>query len=145
MSLQTFVSEFLTFLEHREQRLLSWGFYNVRWTPADVETAFTIEAPPQLQNDWQELVNQGRTIRSVIQQMHHRTLLYLARKTIASSRTGLAEGVRLLASLRKIFKEADWAPGPRLVSDIKPPPPPRQYPRRDQSPTSVWSRLRSLC
>jgi hypothetical protein len=37
MSLQSFVSEFLTFLEKLEERLLSWGFYNVRWLAADIE------------------------------------------------------------------------------------------------------------
>ena len=145
MSLQSFVSEFLTFLEKREERLLSWGFYNVRWTPADITSAFVAEAPSSLQEAWQEFAAQGRTLRSLIQQMHHRNLLYLIPDTSDSYRTRFAEGVRLLASLRQMFKEADWAAGPRLVSDIKLHLAPRQYPRRDQAAATVWDRLRPLC
>ena len=77
--------------------------------------------------------------------MHQRNLLYLIPETSDSYRTRFAEGVRLLASLRQMFKEADWAAGPRLVSDIKLHLAPRQYPRRDQTPASVWDRLRQLC
>jgi hypothetical protein len=145
MSLQTFASEFLTFLEKREERLLSWGFYNVRWTPADIEAAFAADAPSDLQNAWQELAAEGRTLRSVIQQMQQRNLLYAVPDTLDSYRTRFAEGVRLLANLRQMFKDSDWATGPRLVSDIKLHLAPRQYPRRDQTAASVWERLRPLC
>ena len=70
MSLQSFVSEFLTFLEKREERLLSWGFYNVRWTIANVDAALATEAPESLRMAWQELENAGHTVRSVLQQMN---------------------------------------------------------------------------
>ena len=145
MTLQSFTGEFLTFLEKREERLLSWGFYNVRWTAADIVTAFSNEAPPTLQHAWEDFALQGQTMRWLLQQMQQRNLLYLLPDTIDSYRTRFAEGVRLLVNLRQMFKQDDWATGPRLVSDIKLHITPRQYPRRDQSAAAVWERLRSRC
>lgn len=146
MPLQNFVSEFLTFLEKREERLISWGFYNVRWTAADIDAAFPVEAPEALRLAWDEFASQGRTIGSLIQQMRQRNLLYLVPDTSPDAyRTRFAEGVRLLANLRQMFKSDDWATGPRLVSDIKLHITPRQFPRRDQSATAVWERLRPRC
>ena len=145
MTLQSFVSEFLTFLEKREERLLSWGFYNVNWTAADIEVAFSEEAPAALQQAWHHFTIQGRTIAALLQLMRQRSLLYLVPDKPNSYRTRFAEGVRLTASLRQMFKESDWATGPRLVSDIKLQISPRQYPRRDQDAASVWERLKSRC
>ena len=146
MSLQTFVSEFLTFLEMREERLLSWGFYNVSWTVADIDTAFSVEASEALQRLWDPFASQGRTLGSVLQQMRQRNLVYVVPdKAPDAYRTRFAEGVRLLANLRQMFKDADWATGPRLVSDIKVNITPRLYPRRDQSPSAVWDQLLPHC
>jgi len=146
MPLQNFVSEFLTFLEKREERLISWGFYNVRWTAADIDAAFPVEAPEVLQLAWQEFANQGRTLPSLIQQMRQRNLLYLVPDTSPDAyRTRFAEGVRLLANLRQMFKQEDWATGPRLVSDIKLHVTARQYPRRDLTADAVWERLQAKC
>jgi len=50
-----------------------------------------------------------------------------------------------LSSLRQMFKQDDWATGPRLVSDIKLHVTARQYPRRDQCATAVWERLIPRC
>jgi len=145
MLYQSFVRELLTFLEKREERLLSWGFYNVRWTVADIEAAFETEASTSLREAWDAFADRGRTIRSVLQQMQQRSLLYAVPGTTDAYRTRFAEGVRLVANLRQMFKEADWATGPRLVSDIKLNIAPRQYPRRDQIAISVWERLRPHC
>ena len=145
MALQDFVSEFLTFLEKREERLLAWGFYSVRWTAADIEVAFSAEAPPVLQQAWEEFAAEGRTISSLLLQMRQRNLIYAVPDAAEAYRTRFAEGVRLLANLRQMFKVDDWATGPRLVSDIKLHISERQYPRRDQSAASVWSRLQPLC
>lgn len=145
MHLQAFVSEFLTFLEKREERLLSWGFYAVRWTAGDIEETFSAEAPLPLQEAWQEFAAAGHTLSSLLMQMRQRHLVYLVPGADDSYRTRFAEGVRLLANLRQMFKVDDWATGPRLVSDIKLHISERQYPRRDQSAASVWSRLQTLC
>jgi hypothetical protein len=145
MSVQAFVSEFLTFLEKREERLLSWGFYNVRWTIPEVEDAFASEAPTDLQDRWNALASQGLNIPSLLLQMRQRNLIYQVPNSESSYRTRFAEGVRLLGNLRQMFKADDWATGPRLVSDIKLKITPRLYPRRDQSAESVWVRLQPLC
>jgi len=145
MSVQAFVSEFLTFLEKREERLLSWGFYNVRWTIPDVEVAFAAEAPTELQDRWTNLAAQGHTIQSILLQMRQRNLIYQVPNFDASYRTRFAEGVRLMSNLRQMFKEDDWATGPRLVSDIKLKVSPRLYPRRDQTAQSVWNKLETQC
>ena len=146
MSLQSFVGEFLTFLEKREERLLSWGFYNVRWTVADIEAAFPNEAPESLRKAWVEFEDQGITLGSLILRMRQRNLVYLVPDVTPDAyRTRFAEGVRLLANLRQMFKLEDWATGPRLVSDIKLHLTPRQYPRRDLSAVTVWERLQLRC
>jgi hypothetical protein len=82
MSLQSIVSEFLTFLEKREERLLAWGFYNVRWTAADIETDFPAEAPSALQDAWQDLAAQGRTLRSVTRAATRRTQKQRGRRSV---------------------------------------------------------------
>lgn len=145
MSLQAFVSEFLTFLEKREERLLSWGFYNVCWTIPDIEHAFPSEAPSDLQSRWSDLADQDHSIQSLLLQMRQRSLIYQVPNSEGSYRTRFAEGVRLLASLRQMFQADDWATGPRLVSDIKLRISPRLYPRRDQSAASVWDKLQAHC
>ena len=145
MSLQTFVSEFLTFIEKREERLLSWGFYNVSWTILEIQSAFPLEAPQSLQNTWNDLTIQGHTIHSLLLQMKHCNLIYEVKHFQNSYRTRFAEGVRLLANLRQMFKPTDWATGPRLVSDIKLQIKPRQYPRRDWSAVDVWELLKPKC
>jgi hypothetical protein len=144
-ALHRFTGEFLTFLEQREQRLLTWGFYNVRWTAAEVEEAFEAEAPVELQAKWHPLAAGGRTMRGLLQEMERSHLLYLVPETTDAYRTRFAEGVRLLANLRQMFKQDDWATGPRLVSDIKLHVTARQYPRRDLSATVVWECLQSKC
>jgi hypothetical protein len=145
MTLQAFVSEFLTFLEKREERLLAWGFYNVLWTAGDIEGSFSSEAPLPLKEAWQEFSAAGHTLSLLLMQMRLRNIVYLVPGSDDSYRTRFAEGVRLLANLRQMFKVDDWAAGPRLVSDIKLHISERQYPRRDQSAASAWDRLQPHC
>ena len=144
MTLEKFVGEFLTFLEQRENRLLSWGFYNVRWSVEEIEEVFDSEVPEELRAAWDELVSQGRSLPSLMREMHTRNLLYQVPGSTCY-RTRFAEGVRLVANLRQMFREDDWATGPRLVSDIKIHLAPRAYPRRDQSAAEVWRRLSTKC
>src|SRR5665213_2853791 len=145
MSLQSFASEFLTFIERREERLLTWGFYNIRQTAQEIENALQHESPEMLRRDWIEFQSQGQSVRGLLQQMHQRRLLYLVPGGVDAYRTRFAEGLRLMANLRQMFSYGDWATGPRLVSDIKIHLAPRTYPRRDRSAASVWQKLRPLC
>jgi hypothetical protein len=145
MTFQAFIGEFLTFLETREARLLSWGFYNVQQTSLDIENSFLQEAPEDLRQKWLDFDAQGQTIRGVLQQMHQRRLLYLVPGTRDAYRTRFAEAIRLIAHLRQRFRAEDWATGPRLVSDIKIHLTPRTYPRRDRTAEDLWKKLYSIC
>lgn len=146
MKIQYFVGEFLTFLEKREERLLSWGFYNVSWTIEDINDAFDSEAPQSLQEAWKTFEVQGRSISSLIKKMQRQNLIYLVPDISPDAyRTRFAEGLRLLFNLRQRFNSDDWSTGPRLVSDIKLHITPRQYPRRDLTAEAVWDRLKLKC
>lgn len=144
MPLQSFVGEFLSFLERREERLLSWGFYNVRQSAEEIEEAFQTDAPEILRQEWATYSADGQTISELLRGMHRARLLYAIPGTIDTYRTRFAEGVRLTANLRQMFSEKDWATGSRLVSDVKIHLTPRVYPRRDRPADAVWAQLRQF-
>jgi hypothetical protein len=145
MSVIGFVSEFLSFLEQQEARLLSWGFYNVSFSISEVEDLLEQEAPDSLLEAWQVLQGEGWTISTLVNAMESSNLLYRASLVEEVYRTRFAEGVRLLGRLRQIFKPQDWASGPKLVSDIKLHLAPRRYPRRDHSAADCWKDLDEIC
>lgn len=142
---KSFVAEFLSFLEQRETRLLSWGFYDVSFDPAEVDFMVQQEADPDLASYWESLKEDGWTIESLLDDMEHGGLLYRVSTDEDVYRTRFAEGVRLLARLRQMFKPQDWSTGPSLVSDIKIQLSPRRYPRRDQTADECWRDLEALC
>ena len=119
MNIQAFVGEFLSFLEQQESRLLSWGFYDVSFVESEVASMIEREATPQLLKEWKELEDEGWTLASLLDEMEHGGLLYRASSNDGNYRTRFAEGVRLIARLRQLFKPQDWSTGPSLVSDIQ--------------------------
>lgn len=125
-------------------RLLGWGFYNVSFDEGEVETLLENDAPVELLGALEEIRDQGFTIDLLLQEMAHAGLLYDIHGSGRSFRTRFAEGVRLIANLRQMFKESDWSSGPRLVSDIKLQLNPRRYPRRDQTVADCWDDLKSV-
>jgi len=141
MPLRPFISEFLTFLEQQETRLLSWGFYNVSFTNSEVEMLLAERAHEKLLAHWREIEDEGWSISTLLEEMEHNGLLYRITTGEDTYRTRFAEGVRLMAHLRQRFKAKDWATGPPLVSDIKLHLSPRKYPRRDQSAADCWHDL----
>jgi len=144
--MQEFASNYLTFLERREEKLLSWGFHNVQYSESDMLSALQQEAPQDLQDQWGNFQTQGVTFRSLISELRRSHLLHRIPGSTDMYRTRMAEGVRLLANLRQMFKPQDWATGPRLVSDIKIHLKDRIYPRRDLLATDVWNdKLAKLC
>lgn len=145
MSITGFVSEFLSFLEQQEVRLLSWGFYNVSFGLSEIEDLLEQEAPETLLKAWQKLQDEGWTMALLVDEMESSNLLYRIAPEAEVYRTRFAEGVRLLARLRQMFKLQDWATGPKLVSDIKLHLAPRRYPRRDQSAADCWKELEEVC
>ena len=138
MALQDFVGEFLTFLENREEKLLSWGFHQVQSSGTELENALLYDAPLELQDQWAELQKQGVTFRTLLREMHLNNLLYRLPDDPSMYRTRMAEGVRLIANLRQYFSPNNWATGPKLVSDIKLHLKERVYPRRDIPIDKVW-------
>ncbi len=145
MSVTGFVGEFLSFLEQQEARLLSWGFYNVSFGISEIENLLEQEAPDSLLEAWQELQDEGWTIDRLVSEMESGNLLYRIALGEEVYRTRFAEGVRLLARLRQMFRPQDWATGPKLVSDIKLHLAPRRYPRRDQPAADCWKDLEEIC
>jgi hypothetical protein len=144
MNIQAFVGEFLSFLEQQESRLLSWGFYDVSFVESEVASMIEREATPQLLKEWKELEDEGWTLTSLLDEMEHGGLLYRASSNDGNYRTRFAEGVRLIARLRQLFKPQDWSTGPSLVSDIKLHLAPRRYPKREIAAEECWQDLLPL-
>ncbi|MGE5608799.1 MAG: protein DpdJ [Bacillota bacterium] len=135
------VSEILSFVERREERLLAWGFYDVQWTAQEIEQALA-EAPASLREAIQQ---SGLSTAEHLQRMDVAALLHQVSPEGPSYRTRFAEGVRLLARLRQRFRADDWAVAPKLVADLKVHLAPRRYPKRDISPEQVWDALSPVC
>ncbi len=136
-----FIPEFLSFLERREARLLNWGFLDVAFDAPDVETVLEDEGPAELADAWRALRGSGADMSGLLRDMGRDGLLHFLPDERGRFRTRFAEGVRLTARLRQIFRAADWATGPRLVSDVKLRLGPRRYPRRDQTVAACWADL----
>lgn len=146
MNIQEFASNFLTFLERREEKLLSWGFHNVQYSETDMLHVLQHEAPIELRDQWNNLQIQGITFKTLIRELRRSHLIYQLPDVSDMYRTRMAEGIRLLANLRQMFNPQDWATGPRLVSDIKIHLRYRVYPRRDLPSLDIWrDNLERLC
>lgn len=144
--MQEFASNFLNFLERREEKLLSWGFHNIQYSAADIMHALQHEATQDLQDQWNTLQAQGTNFRTLIRELRRSHLLHRLPDATDMYRTRMAEGVRLLSNLRQMFDSQDWATGPRLVSDIKIHLKDRVYPRRDLPAVDVWNdKMNKLC
>jgi hypothetical protein len=134
-----FVSELLTLLEQAESRLLSWGFYDGGFRPAEVDDLIRRSGPPELQEAWKEMAAGGTNLNRLLDDMRQAGILYQPRNNQDVVRTRFAETVRLLARLRQMFRVQDWNTGPRLVRDLKIHLRPRRYPKRDITPGAVWA------
>ena len=143
--MQKFISEFLNFVEQRESRLLSWGFYDVSFEVDELETLFETEASPELKEQWDGLRDQWPNFSALCDDLAYAGLLYRPDPSSEVFRSRFAEGVRLLARLRQMFTAKDWATGPNLVSDIKLHLESRRYPKRDNSPGECWADLKPVC
>ncbi|MHC2088758.1 protein DpdJ [Methylobacterium sp. CM6244] len=142
MTRDWFVAEFLSFLERREARLLGWGFFDIAFDVADVETLLEDEGPDSLVAGWCELrAASGMSMAGLLDDMAQEGLLYVLPEDVERFRTRFAEGVRLTARLRQLFRPGDWPTAPRLVSDVKLHLAPRRYPKRDQSIAVCWGDL----
>src|SRR4051812_27522282 len=97
-----FFDELLSFLESREARLLSWGFYDVSFRPGDIEAVLPTEGAEALRDVWEERRRRGETLQGHLAAMADAGLLYRIEDGADRFRTRFAEGVRLLARLRQL-------------------------------------------
>lgn len=140
--LRGFTIDLLGFLEEREIRLLGWGFYDAAFDAGEVEALIEEEAPEALLAAWNGLRDDGHNLAGLLPDMEHEGLLYGCPD--GGFRTRFAEGVRLIARLRQMFRASDWAEAKRLVADIKIHLGPRRYPSRDRSVAECWAHFSSV-
>ena len=136
-----FVSDFLNFIEEREQRLQNWGFYDVAFDEADLELLLETEASESLREAWMALADEGLALGGLLTAMRRADLLYLVPDGSGRIRSRFAEGIRLLSNLRQRFDHQDWAAGPRLVSDLKLHMAPRRYPAVGIEASEAWDMM----
>ena len=141
MPVDVFYDELLSFLEGREARLLSWGFYDVSFRAAEIEASFASHAPASLSGRWEPRRLLGETLEQHFWLMADAGLLYRIEQGGNRFRTRFAEGVRLTARLRQMFNANQWATAPTLVADIKLHLRLRLYPRQDQPAVECWGDL----
>lgn len=119
---------FLSFLEERETRLLSWGYVDGGFNREEVEALADDFA---LEHD----TTGTATGAQVVRRLRDRALLLeVDDGTTRQYRTRMAETVRLLSRLRQLFpkhKNATWSTAATLVADYRLLTRPRAYPRRD--------------
>jgi len=145
MLTKAFADQFLGFLERLETELLSWGFYDFSYSEEEIQSFLNNAAPPELRTAIMELEEQGYSLGNVVEECAFHNLLHRVRPNENRFRTRFAEGIRLIARLRQMFRGADWATGPTLVSDIKVDLRHRFVPERPLSVDECWSHISGSC
>lgn len=127
------IGSFLSDLENREAKLLTWGF---------VDGGFSTDEIHGLAADYMDTSGISGAAEDLIEEMVARRLLFeFGSDGRRVWRTRMAEGVRLFARLRQIFPHTDWAFSPTLVADFRLAVSSRTYPRRHISPTATLEYL----
>lgn len=136
-----FVSDLLNFVEECEQRLQSWGFYDVAFDETDLEALIQSDGSVELREAWDALVFDGLDLATLLREMRRADLLYLVPDGSGRVRSRFAEGLRLMAHLRQRFSHQDWSSGRRLVADLKLHLAPRRYPAIGITADTAWSEM----
>jgi hypothetical protein len=139
-----FFDRLLSFIETHEARLLSWGFYDLTVSPADIQQLFNEHADQSLRDAGTSVAAAGWPLTRVLDELEQANLLYRVSHSPLLYRTRFGEGVRLLARLRQLFRDNQWSTAPELVSDIKLFLRQRKYPRRDKSIDQCWELLAGI-
>ena len=95
--MEAFPYRFLSFLETREQRLLSWGFYDVSFTVDEIESLLKTEGENCLKSQWQALADDGWSMEDFVEEMSRANLLFAIGSSQIRYRTRFAETVRLMS------------------------------------------------
>lgn len=138
---ETFVSKFLSALEFRESQLLPWGFVDGGFTEEEIEDLLVSGVDKDLTEAWLDWSARGIRLKRFISDLEQEGLLHKPVGERMLYRTRFAETVRLLFRLRQVFRQDQWASGPRLVADLKIHLTPRLYPKRNVAPSQVWREL----
>lgn len=145
MLTKAFADQFLGFLESQETDLLSWGFYDFCYDHEEVEEFLSTSAPDELKEQIGRLESDGYSVANILEELAFHNLLHRVQPNTPKYRTRLAEGVRLIARLRQVFRSSQWSSGPTLVSDIKVDLRHRLIPVRPFSADECWLHLVSSC
>src|SRR4051812_47580421 len=100
MAVEPFIDELLSYLERRETRLLSWGFYDATFRPDEIERSLAAEAPRRLERMWEARRSGGERLGDLFARLADAGLLYRPDPGTQAYRTRFGEGVRLVARLR---------------------------------------------
>ncbi len=146
-ALETAASEFLSLLELSEQRAHRWGRFDV---VLNDDNLFHLPsgATPTLERALEGLREHGLGLEAVVSHLHEVGALrecpeYEGERGDARYRTRYGETLRLLFSLRQVFKVDKWAESPRLVSDVHAHLARRRLPRRDVDGVAFLDELRT--
>jgi ATP-dependent helicase Lhr and Lhr-like helicase len=141
-SQSAFALEFLSELERRESELLSWGLVTGYFTESELT---------RLASDFiNESGDGGRnspflTADELIDWLLDHVLIVALPTNNDGDlhyRTRIAEGLRLLSTLRQMFDPKDWRGAPNLVADFRFILVPRRYPVRNWTVDQTIDRLR---
>ena len=118
-------------VEQAELRSLTWGYVEGSLTLAEVvRMARASSALSSALSD--------ANCEDLVEDLIDAQLLFERQGRV---RSRFAETVRLLVRSKQIFQTDQWRGAPRLVADFRIDRRPRVFPRRDISPTTVWSQL----
>ncbi|MGG3471332.1 protein DpdJ [Neobacillus pocheonensis] len=136
MNFHEAIREFLSFIEDREAKLLSWGY---------VDGGFSEEEIVEMAEDWIDKHEQDFSSNDLVDELwEKRMLLEIQANNQVLFRTRMAETVRLLARLKQIFSPEKWKESLNLVSDYRFQTRPRKYPKRDISVDTAIDELSPL-
>ena len=132
---EAILDQLLFRIEEIEVRSLIWGYVDGALSRHDVSQLAQDNAPDEDPED-------------LIEDLIDRRLLFEVGNDGLRSR--FAEGVRLFARLRQLFRHRPWQTAPRLVSDFRVDLRPRRYPDRDpnrrgRKPSVVLQDLQQIC
>jgi hypothetical protein len=134
-------NEILTLIEFSEERLLNWGFTDIR-SDLDANLGSLLEKlPTESRQIWEQACSSGVTVADILDNLVERRLIFKSRQFY---RSRFAESIRLLYNLRQRFSVKDWQSASRLVSDLRLQLQRRRYPRRDIDVENLQQELREL-
>lgn len=133
------IGELLSRLEHKEARLMEWGFFELAHTNVEIAQLFRGDA--QCGEAFEALCEALGEELWIDNLVSAGLLFRVSFGPPSTYRSRFAESVRMLAKLRQRFKTDDWSMAPELVSDVRFHLGPRRFPVRNIDYTRAWEGL----